>query len=129
MVCAGPCAPCADELRCAQASDCISQVCALDGDLRRCAAPTCNDGVQNGTELGMDCGNQCRSCSCTDDAIVALQAPGRIDGTTVGALSFEDAGCGTSGGAPEVVHRLDVEQQGVTVCQPLAPISYPPVYP
>jgi len=35
-----------------------------------CAAPTCDDGVQNGTEEGIDCGgNNCSSCPCFDNQL------------------------------------------------------------
>ena len=35
-----------------------------------CAAPTCDDGVQNGTEEGIDCGgNNCAACPCFENQI------------------------------------------------------------
>lgn len=42
---------------CLSDSDCQSKVC--DSTTNRCLAPTCNDGVQNGTETGQDCGGSC----------------------------------------------------------------------
>jgi hypothetical protein len=33
------------------------------------ACATCNDGIQNGNETGVDCGGSCGSCSCTDNAV------------------------------------------------------------
>ncbi|MFM1931946.1 MAG: hypothetical protein RL226_1249 [Bacteroidota bacterium] len=32
-------------------------------------APTCNDGIQNGTETGVDCGGSCPACGCSDNAV------------------------------------------------------------
>jgi hypothetical protein len=32
-------------------------------------APTCNDGIQNGTETGIDCGGSCPACGCSDNAL------------------------------------------------------------
>jgi hypothetical protein len=78
------CLPCADGLRCAEASDCGSGVCAeeaeggeREGDEREgagrerpprpphkeCAAPACDDLVQNGSEEGVDCGGDCAACT------------------------------------------------------------------
>lgn len=31
--------------------------------------PTCNDGIQNGTETGIDCGGSCPACGCSDNAL------------------------------------------------------------
>ncbi len=41
---------------CAAPSDCVDGVCGLD---QLCAAATCDDGVDNGTEEGVDCGGPC----------------------------------------------------------------------
>ena len=32
-------------------------------------APTCNDGVQNGTETGIDCGGSCAPCPCNGTSL------------------------------------------------------------
>ncbi|MEZ4269292.1 MAG: hypothetical protein R3F39_23285 [Myxococcota bacterium] len=61
--CGGGCdvefgAKCGDDKGCAADSDCASGVC--DGWL--CLAPSCTDAVQNGDELGVDCGGACDPC-------------------------------------------------------------------
>ncbi len=57
--CGNPaCGPCAVGKVCGANSDCTSQVCT--GGL--CAAPTCLDSVQNGSETGVDCGGSCAVC-------------------------------------------------------------------
>ena len=43
---------------CAGPADCQSGVCLND----LCAAPTCEDGVQNGDETDVDCGGTCDAC-------------------------------------------------------------------
>ncbi|MBK6848426.1 MAG: hypothetical protein IPG96_13175 [Proteobacteria bacterium] len=56
--CGGPvCAPCGDGLGCGQPRDCRSGVCPAA--TQRCAAPSCADGVTNGTESDRDCGGSC----------------------------------------------------------------------
>ena len=46
---------CADGKRCSVGADCLDKVC-IGGT---CAAATCTDGQQNGTETGVDCGGSC----------------------------------------------------------------------
>ena len=48
------CDGCAIGLGCAQNSDCESGYC--NTSTLKCAAPACSDGVQNGVEVGVDCG-------------------------------------------------------------------------
>ncbi len=50
--------PCDDGAHCGDGGDCESQVCV--GGV--CAAPACDDGVQNGGETDVDCGNECAAC-------------------------------------------------------------------
>ncbi|CAF5145551.1 unnamed protein product, partial [Rotaria sp. Silwood1] len=59
--CGGPdCPPCPTGEGCKNGSDCISGVC---NGTKLCAAPTCNDTVQNGNETGHDCGGpDCPPC-------------------------------------------------------------------
>jgi len=70
--CGGPdCRPdagmlCADGRYCAGDNDCISNVC--NGGT--CQMPSCGDGIQNGDEVGIDCGGSCPPC----DAGVTLPA-------------------------------------------------------
>ena len=56
--CGGSCATkCEDAKRCKLAADCQSGVCPTS--TKRCAVPTCSDGVLNGDEPTADCGGSC----------------------------------------------------------------------
>lgn len=58
--CGGPCATkCANNVPCRNGGDCVSGVCSGTEPLRKCAAPSCSDGVANGDERGVDCGGSC----------------------------------------------------------------------
>jgi hypothetical protein len=48
-----------DGADCAAAADCTSQVCS--GGV--CQVPSCSDGILNGVETAVDCGNGCPSCA------------------------------------------------------------------
>jgi hypothetical protein len=52
------CQACADGKKCKAGGDCVDKICTLPdgGTIGTCAAPTCTDGVQNGTETDVDCG-------------------------------------------------------------------------
>ncbi|WP_437935347.1 hypothetical protein [Sorangium sp. So ce341] len=50
--CGFPCRPCIAGEACGSSADCESRIC--DGG--RCAPATCEDGAQNGSETGIDCG-------------------------------------------------------------------------
>ena len=61
--CGGVCKrPCPNDSACNDDLDCVSGVCA--GSPKRCLAPTCFDGRQNGAESGVDCGgtSTCGPC-------------------------------------------------------------------
>ncbi len=61
----GTCKKCADNLKCAAATDCTSSHCAADGTgTLRCAPPTCSDGVVNQGESGTDCGGTSSCARC-----------------------------------------------------------------
>jgi hypothetical protein len=66
--CGGMCQPCANHYQCSQPSDCMSGVClpVIVGSPNLCAYPTCDDGVQNGGETGIDCGGSCLPCASAD---------------------------------------------------------------
>ena len=51
------CPACVDTKKCKKDSDCVSKVC--DPTTQTCAKPTCSDKVQNGNEIGVDCGGTC----------------------------------------------------------------------
>lgn len=75
-----------------------------------CPAPTCSDGVQNGTETGVDCGGTCGACPvigpcgnlnnndfCSDPAILT-QGGGGWSSSTTDVYSYDDPGtsfCGS----------------------------------
>ncbi|MBK8480761.1 MAG: hypothetical protein IPL40_06260 [Proteobacteria bacterium] len=106
--CGGPvCGPCADGLGCGQARDCQSGVC--DAGSTRCAAPSCTDGVFNGSETDRDCGGICsvacalgKGCALGRDCLSAVcdtdanppvcAAPGCDDGAKNGTETDIDCG-------------------------------------
>jgi hypothetical protein len=60
--CGGSCpSKCAAGKGCATATDCVSGVC--DPATKLCAAPSCSDGLKNGTESDVDCGGPCAGCA------------------------------------------------------------------
>lgn len=75
--CGGGCGPCSAGVGCAAASDCESAVCGTagcaEGVATCCQAVSCEDGVRNGDEGAVDCGNDaCGPCAasspCSSDA-------------------------------------------------------------
>jgi hypothetical protein len=74
----GVCPPCNDGIGCTVGSDCASGVCtsASSGNQKGggsnpgiCQVPNCQDGVQNGSETGPDCGGPCAPCiTCAHDS-------------------------------------------------------------
>lgn len=78
------------------------QCTAFDLDITDCPPPTCTDGIQNGTETGIDCGGICAPCPpasaedcaggttvCTD-AVIAGNSDGDGD---VSDLIAANSGC------------------------------------
>lgn len=59
--CGGDCAACGTGQTCLTQTDCASGVC-LAGT---CAAPSCSDGVKNGRESDVDCGEACTPSRCS----------------------------------------------------------------
>jgi len=57
--CGGSCKPCATGFECMTGADCQSGVCFGVFGPARCQAPSCSDGVKNGTETDVDCGGSC----------------------------------------------------------------------
>jgi hypothetical protein len=72
--CGGSCpSACGATQKCTVPKDCQSGVClpTMPGSSNTCAAPTCTDGVQNGSETGVDCGGSdegslCPPCATAD---------------------------------------------------------------
>jgi len=97
---------------CANGGDCQTGVCGAagcgPGPGTCCQAPTCTDGVDNGSETAVDCGNAaCGPCPvgapCTADAQCALafcqQGQCRDPGTCVdGAQNGREVGVDCGGG-------------------------------
>jgi hypothetical protein len=80
------CNPCADGKRCLVARDCLDGVCAAGV----CAAPTCNDGVRNGRESGVDCGGATMCPRCADGQSCTASsdcANGSCDAPTMTCMS------------------------------------------
>jgi hypothetical protein len=111
--CGGDCPDCPTGLACDDEDDCQSGVCGSDdcsdGADQCCQAPSCDDGVQNGNEPLVDCGNlNCGLCAlgsdCSDDAQCASDFcddgsctnPGTCtDGMQNGRETATDCGGGT----------------------------------
>ena len=49
--------------------------------------PTCTDGIQNGTETGVDCGGSCSACSNPEPIIAAPLPPARVATDVVSIFS------------------------------------------
>ena len=70
--CGGSCSTaCDDGMHCKVASDCLSGVCPTA--TKRCAAPSCSDGVLNGDEPTTDCGSSCTT-KCQDLDVCSVPA-------------------------------------------------------
>ena len=49
--------------------------------------PTCTDGIQNGTETGVDCGGSCSPCSNPEPVVAAPTPPARVATDVVSIFS------------------------------------------
>lgn len=58
--CGIQCPSCGNNKNCLANSDCISGYCI--NSIKKCAAPSCTDGIRNGDETDTDCGGSCQSC-------------------------------------------------------------------
>ncbi|MEM7448381.1 MAG: fibrinogen-like YCDxxxxGGGW domain-containing protein [Myxococcota bacterium] len=68
--CGGPeCGACLDGQSCLSGSDCASSVCS-GGLAGICTAAACDDGVQNGSETGVDCGGACGGCALSEGCVL-----------------------------------------------------------
>jgi hypothetical protein len=75
------CNPCADGKHCKVTADCVDKVCS--GSPTVCQAPTCTDGVQNGTETDIDCGGtMCQPCNIGEKCVTADDCVGKICNST-----------------------------------------------
>ena len=66
----GQCPRCGVGKGCEQPSDCNSGVCEGDNGNKTCRAPSCSDGVKNGTESDQDCGGM--ACPACDDGLKCM---------------------------------------------------------
>ncbi len=102
--CGGSCYLCPTGGDCAKNQDCASQICAAS----KCQAPTCSDGVRNGSETGTDCGGPActacppaQTCSGPTDCTTGICKSGTCvdascaDGQQNGAETDIDCGGGT----------------------------------
>ncbi|HEY8515334.1 MAG TPA: hypothetical protein VIS07_07465 [Candidatus Binatia bacterium] len=82
------CVRCADGQTCNTASDCASGICS--GGV--CQAPSCSDGLQNGSETDVDCGGSCPPCALTKKCTVGSDCASGVCGQnarcTCGNRSF-----------------------------------------
>ncbi len=99
------CPKCANGKLCGAASDCVSNLCS--GGVCAAPAPTCNDGITNGSETDVDCGGlvcvkcvngkvcigngDCVSGNCSG-GVCAAPAPTCVDGIKNGTETDIDCG-------------------------------------
>ena len=108
--CGGSCKPCNNDQPCITSNDCLSNVCknictteknsrgeTVEGCTKQCTAPTCNDGIKNQKETGVDCGGPCKPCvRCRDtdprdDVYVLGQATDQISGRQITDACIDDS--------------------------------------
>jgi hypothetical protein len=71
------CLPCGTDLKCLGAPDCFSGICIAT--TKTCAAPMCNDNVQNGQETDIDCGGPiCAKCAPTNHCRAPLDCTSKV---------------------------------------------------
>ena len=110
----GACLPCADDSHCKMTSDCIDKVCS--GTPLTCQAPTCHDGVQNGTETAADCGGSaCLPCVDGDTCKVGSDCIDKVCSKTLLTCSAPTCHDGVTNGT-----ETDVDCGG-TMCLPCHP--------
>jgi hypothetical protein len=110
---------CATNQKCGAGADCQSGVCTAG----KCAAPTCTDGVHNGTETDVDCGGPAcdasghlcsvgQHCGAGVDCTTGVCLGGVcamatcMDGTRNGTETDVDCGGGACPGCPTNDHCL-----------------------
>ncbi|WP_299434448.1 glycosyl hydrolase [uncultured Aquimarina sp.] len=71
--------------------------------------PSCNDGIQNGDETGVDCGGSCVPCNTGEDVIVKIEAE---SGNLSGQAQFYNDGAASNG---QGVAYLDKIGNGFTI--------------
>jgi hypothetical protein len=73
-----------------------------------CPEPTCNDGIQNGDETGVDCGGSCNACPATcDDGI----QNGDETGVDCGGTSCSPCDTGGSCEAPAGTEAVNIRRK------------------
>jgi hypothetical protein len=112
--CGGTCTDCPEGQPCSVGADCRSGVCNPAGcgaEVERCCqTPACNDGVQNGNEPSIDCGNAgCGPCPngrpCAANAVCGSGFCSlgfcRVHPCTDGALSESESDVDCGGNDPQ----------------------------
>src|SRR5439155_181355 len=106
------CPACTAGRHCLVGSDCTSLVCSPTTHI--CEAPTCSDGVKNGSETDVDCGggactacatakrslagSDCQSFNCADGVCCNSACTGTCQACTAAKKgSGSDGSCGTIG--------------------------------
>jgi len=105
--CGGSCPPCADGKGCGTGADCIDEICGT-GTPHVCLAPTCSDGVQNGTETDVDCGGSCPPCAATKHCVV------NADCTSVHCFGYQPGTCVSCSDGVKDGNETDVDCGGST---------------
>ena len=100
----GGCPACSVGSACTFGVDCVSLVCV--GTPALCVAPTCQDGVANGSETDIDCGGTCGPCGTNAPCVTKTDCVSKVctagkckkascsDGVTNGLESGIDCGGG-----------------------------------
>lgn len=89
----GSCADCGNSRACLVSGDCTSGFCRPD--TRVCAAPSCSDGFENGTETDVDCGGSCATkCAVGESCAVNADCQsGMCSNTVCGQQEPQVNGC------------------------------------
>ena len=88
--CGGSCVQCGAENLCKVNDDCQSGVCEEVGLEKRCAIPTCADGVRNQDETQIDCGGGCGLCPLGSPCSASEECSSRSCQTTCRLATCSD---------------------------------------
>ena len=105
------CPACLVNQRCTVGTDCQSGFCNTAVTPALCAAPSCTDGVKNGTETDIDCGGSCPDCANGKGCLAGSDCQSGVCNTTLTPAVCAPASCsdGVKNGA-----ETDVDCGGPT---------------